>query len=96
MLDEATSAIDFETDAAIQKTLRHAFKSATILTIAHRLNTVIDSDLVLVMDGGLVAEFDAPDVLLRNPDGVFSRMVHETGEKQAAALKLASSRRLVG
>ncbi len=96
MLDEATSAIDFETDAAIQKTLRRAFKEATILTIAHRLNTVIDSDLLLVMDAGLVAEFDAPDVLLRNPDGVFSHMVSETGEKQAAALKLASSRRLLG
>ncbi len=94
MLDEATSAIDFETDAAIQKTLRNAFKKSTIITIAHRLNTVIDSDLVLVMDDGRPAEFDAPEALLRDASGIFSKMVEETGEKQAAALKMASTRRI--
>eukprot|EP01119_Soliformovum_irregulare_P026270 TRINITY_DN9993_c3_g2_i1.p1 TRINITY_DN9993_c3_g2~~TRINITY_DN9993_c3_g2_i1.p1 ORF type:complete len:1457 (+),score=483.96 TRINITY_DN9993_c3_g2_i1:233-4372(+) len=74
VMDEATAAVDFETDALIQKTIRQEFKDVTVLTIAHRINTIIDYDKVLVLDKGLVAEFDRPDVLLNDPTTIFSHM----------------------
>ncbi|CAG2115373.1 unnamed protein product, partial [Medioppia subpectinata] len=66
ILDEATAAVDLETDALIQTTIRNEFTRCTILTIAHRLHTIMDSDRVLVLDFGRVAEFDAPQTLLQN------------------------------
>jgi ATP-binding cassette subfamily C (CFTR/MRP) protein 1 len=60
MLDEATAALDLDTDAAVQRVLRKNFADRTTVTIAHRLDTVIDSDKILVMDAGKVAEFDSP------------------------------------
>jgi ATP-binding cassette subfamily C (CFTR/MRP) protein 1 len=79
LLDEATSSVDFETDELIQKTIRapEAFGGCTILTIAHRINTVIDSDKILVLDQGTVAEYDAPHVLLANPHSILSSMARE-------------------
>ena len=71
VLDEATASIDNETDERIQVLLRDRFKDSTILTIAHRLNTIIDSDRVLVMDAGVVSEYDSPQVLLANEQGAF-------------------------
>lgn len=79
LLDEATSSVDFETDSAIQRTIRTAFPGCTILTIAHRLNTIIDSDRIICMDGGHVAEFDTPAALLSNNETMFSRLVDELG-----------------
>jgi len=67
------------TDAMIQKTIRIKFQTCTVLTIAHRLNTVIDSDKVLVMDAGTMVEFDHPHNLLKNKKGVFYKMVEQTG-----------------
>ena len=79
ILDEATAAVDMETDALIQSTIRREFADCTILTIAHRLNTIIDSNRVMVLDNGLIAEFDSPDVLLQNPDSVFYSLAKDAG-----------------
>ncbi|KAL3160420.1 hypothetical protein ABBQ32_010743 [Trebouxia sp. C0010 RCD-2024] len=79
ILDEATANVDVETDALIQKTVREEFRNRTIVAIAHRLHTIIDCDMVLVMDNGLAAEWGRPATLLDNPNGTFTSMVRETG-----------------
>lgn len=75
-MDEATAAVDIETDSAIQKTLREEFSDATCLTVAHRINTIIDCDKVLVMDDGKVAEFDHPSKLLADHTSMFAALYH--------------------
>lgn len=77
VMDEATASIDNTTDAAIQRMIRENFASATILTIAHRLNTIMDSDRVLVLDDGCVAEFDSPSALI-SKGGIFASMVEKS------------------
>lgn len=71
VLDEATAAVDVETDQLIQDSIRSHFNQCTILTIAHRLNTIMDYDKVLVMDAGEIREFDSPQKLLENKNGLF-------------------------
>ena len=71
VLDEATAAVDVETDSLIQSTIRKEFTDCTIITIAHRLNTIIDSNRVLVLDQGSIAEFDTPGHLLENSESLF-------------------------
>ncbi|KAJ3411175.1 hypothetical protein HDV05_002641 [Chytridiales sp. JEL 0842] len=84
--DEATASVDMQTDDFIQKAIRRDFKDKTVITIAHRLNTVIDNDKILVLDAGTVAEFGSPLELLNRPDGIFKSMVDQTGEQSAALL----------
>ncbi|KAF9433312.1 hypothetical protein BGZ76_009620 [Entomortierella beljakovae] len=86
VLDEATASIDMITDKLLQQTIKQSFADCTVLTIAHRLNTIIESDKVLVMDGGVVAEFGEPYKLLQNPGGIFAELVNHAGE--AASKKL--------
>jgi len=87
VLDEASAAIDRETDSFIQKMLRSQFPNTTLLTIAHRLNTIIDYDKIIVMDKGRVAEIGSPRELL-GYNGMFTDMVNATGSDSAAELKL--------
>lgn len=86
VLDEATANVDPLTDAIIQNTIREKFENCTVLTIAHRLHTIMDSDKVLVMDAGQAVEFDHPHVLLQKK-GVFHSLVRQTGSVMAASLQ---------
>lgn len=87
VMDEATASIDNSTDATIQHMIRENFSEATVLTIAHRLNTIMDSDRVLVLNDGSVAEYDSPQQLLNNEQSQFKAMV----EKSKAAKELGST-----
>ncbi|KAK9448070.1 P-loop containing nucleoside triphosphate hydrolase protein [Limtongia smithiae] len=80
LLDEATASIDYHTDALIQETIRKEFAATTILTIAHRLRSIIDYDKILVLDAGLIKEYEAPHVLLQQPDSIFRSMCASSGE----------------
>ncbi|XP_074031109.1 probable multidrug resistance-associated protein lethal(2)03659 [Leptinotarsa decemlineata] len=86
VLDEATANVDPHTDGLIQETIRKKFAKCTVLTIAHRLHTIMDSDKVLVMDAGRKAEFDHPHLLLQNEAGVFYSLVMQTGKATAKNL----------
>jgi ATP-binding cassette, subfamily C (CFTR/MRP), member 4 len=82
LLDEATANIDQQTDALIQKTIREKFSDCTVLTIAHRLHTIMDSDSVLVMENGYAKEYDVPYKLLLQPFGIFRDLVNNLGEDE--------------
>ncbi|XP_030265342.1 multidrug resistance-associated protein 4-like [Sparus aurata] len=86
IIDEATANVDPRTDELIQKTIRDKFRECTVLTIAHRLNTIIDSDRILVLDNGTIQELDRPSILLQNKDGALYKMVQQMGQVEAAAL----------
>ncbi|KAL5236136.1 hypothetical protein ACI65C_003546 [Semiaphis heraclei] len=86
VLDEATANVDPQTDSLIQNTIRNKFCKCTVLTIAHRLNTVMDSDKILVIDAGTVVEFDHPYNLLKNKDGFLYKMVAQTGQNNVQSL----------
>ena len=79
ILDEATAAVDLETDDLIQATIRKEFKDCTVLTIAHRLNTIMDYDRIMVLDKGIIAEFDSPSQLLEASDSIFHSMAKDAG-----------------
>lgn len=77
ILDEATAAVDLETDDLIQSTIRQEFKGCTVLTIAHRLNTIMDYDRIMVLDKGNIVEFDSPQELLKQSSSVFYGMAKD-------------------
>ncbi|KAL9621567.1 MAG: hypothetical protein Q9160_003959 [Pyrenula sp. 1 TL-2023] len=97
VMDEATASIDYATDAKIQETLRE-LKNNTILTIAHRLQTIIDYDKVLVLEKGEVVEYDEPAALLEREGGWFRGMCETSGEWERlveGAKRAREGRRLV-
>lgn len=75
LMDEATANVDFKTDQLIQQVIRYKFTNCTVLTIAHRINTIMDYDTVIVMDNGHVVEHDTPAVLAGKADGIFRRLL---------------------
>ncbi|GAU94483.1 hypothetical protein RvY_06252-2 [Ramazzottius varieornatus] len=79
ILDEATAAIDFETDKYVQEVVRKEFADCTVITIAHRINTIMDSTRVLVMDAGRIREFDTPANLIEQPDSLFHKLAKDAG-----------------
>jgi ATP-binding cassette subfamily C (CFTR/MRP) protein 1 len=91
VLDEATAAVDVETDAMLQTTLRTSmFNNRTIITIAHRINTILDSDRIIVLDKGEVREFDSPAELVRQK-GLFFELVREAGLLNSLDMSQSSS-----
>ncbi|KAL5499199.1 hypothetical protein ACEPAH_1717 [Sanghuangporus vaninii] len=82
ILDEATAAIDYDTDALIQKTLRTEFeKDTTLLTIAHRLQTIVDYDKIMVLDAGELVEFGSPKELMEKEGGYFRSLIDESDDR---------------
>ena len=87
LLDEATSSVDSETDNLIQKTIKTEFKNRTTLTIAHRIKTILDSDKIMVLEKGVLKEFDAPNTLLKKPNSIFSKLVKESKQEEEERMK---------
>jgi len=87
VLDEATASIDSATDALIQEMLRTRFPKTTLFTVAHRLSTIIDFDVIVALDDGHVVEFGSPKQLLTNPNGVLTALVEATGPETSAELR---------
>ncbi|XP_071820673.1 ATP-binding cassette sub-family C member 4-like isoform X2 [Apostichopus japonicus] len=87
ILDEATASVDPQMDALIQHTLHSKFDHCVVITVAHRLNTIMDSNKVMVLDGGQVVEFDHPYNLLQNSAGAFSNFVSQLGPTEAKRLR---------
>ncbi|EEE61576.1 hypothetical protein OsJ_15950 [Oryza sativa Japonica Group] len=81
VLDEATASVDSATDRIIQEIIRQEFKDCTVLAIAHRMNTVIDSDLILVLGEGSILEYDTPTKLLQREDSTFSKLTKEYSQQ---------------
>ena len=82
VLDEATANIDMVTEQKVQALITTQFKGSTMLTIAHRINTIIESDRVLVLSFGQIKEFDSPANLMRNPDSEFSALIQELKKEE--------------
>ncbi|KAI4305508.1 hypothetical protein L6164_028870 [Bauhinia variegata] len=87
VLDEATASIDTATDNLIQKTIREETVGCTVITVAHRINTIIDNDLVLLLNEGKIVEYDSPYQLLENNSSSFSKMVAEFWKRSQATTK---------
>ncbi|KAL0489074.1 ATP-binding cassette, subfamily C member [Acrasis kona] len=92
VFDEATANVDYESDQLIQKTIRREFDDCTTITIAHRLDTIIDSDRVVVLDAGVVVECDTPSSLLNNSESLFYKLARENGQEYFNKLKSGASK----
>jgi len=87
VMDEATASVDYATDELISQTIRHEFAQSTILTIAHRLRTVIDYDRVMLLDLGRIVEFDRPATLIADTSSSFYALCKATGRNEFSTLK---------
>lgn len=90
---QATASIDPQTDELIQRTIRSSFAHCTVLTIAHRLHTIIDSDRILVLEKGKLVELETPAKLLRDPNSLFAKLVKETGAEESSKLRKLAAKR---
>jgi len=91
VLDEASSSVDVETDSKVQRTIQQEFKGSTLLCIAHRLNTIVYYDRIIVMDNGKVAEFDTPLALFDRADSIFRSLCNEAGLSRADIVRIRSA-----
>ena len=82
VMDEATAAVDYQTDALIQETIRSEFKDSSVLTIAHRLNTIMDYDRIVVLGAGKLLEIGSPAELMENQRGHLARLVADSNKAQ--------------
>ena len=89
VLDEATASIDNETDTILQQAIRDVFVDATVLTIAHRLHTIMDSTMIMVFDQGELKEYAQPVTLLDEPESLFSKLVDDAGSAADHLRRLA-------
>ncbi|XP_032238263.1 ATP-binding cassette sub-family C member 4-like [Nematostella vectensis] len=86
VLDEATANVDYRTDRLVQQVIRDKFADVTVLTIAHRVNTIMDYDKVVVIDTGRVVEYGEPEILARKSDGFFAHLVRSHDKKMMSGL----------
>ncbi|XP_008792063.2 ABC transporter C family member 3-like isoform X4 [Phoenix dactylifera] len=91
VLDEATASVDTATDSLIQKTLRQQFSESTVVTIAHRITSVLDSDFVLLLDNGVIVEHDTPTRLLENKSSLFANLVSEYTMRSSSSFERPSN-----
>jgi ABC-type multidrug transport system fused ATPase/permease subunit len=87
IMDEATASVDGEADKLIQESIKSFFQNTTVISIAHRLNTIADFDRVMVLDQGGLAEFATPFELLNDPNSLFSQLCDATGTANSALLR---------
>ncbi|KAJ3321210.1 Canalicular multispecific organic anion transporter 2 [Boothiomyces sp. JEL0866] len=91
VMDEATSSVDGESDQLIQKAIKEHFSETTIISIAHRLNTIAEFDRVLVLDAGELKEFDSPHILLNTPGSIFADLAEASGTANAQLIRELAS-----
>lgn len=80
-MDEATASIDEKTDHLIQRMIKVAFKNTTVITIAHRINTIMQYDKIVVLEQGDIVELDTPINLINKDTGIFASLVNEGGKE---------------
>lgn len=81
IMDEATASIDFKTEEIIQNNISEILKESTIITIAHRIKTIINFDKIISLENGEIMEFDSPKNLLKNSDGIFYNLYNKSNLK---------------
>ncbi|KAK3746327.1 hypothetical protein QZH41_008505, partial [Actinostola sp. cb2023] len=88
VMDEATANVDYATDSLIQNTIRTKFKECTVITIAHRLNTIMDYDKILLLENGRVIDFDTPQALIAKDHGILTQLLMSFSQKEADTLQV--------
>jgi len=90
-MDEASASLDFETDQKIRRFVEEELANCTVITIAHRLNTVMNSHRIMVLDAGRVVEFDSPQALCSNPSSYFSKLLQDASSHTLQRIPMSSS-----
>lgn len=84
LVDEATASIDYNSDAMLQKIIREQLKDSTMFTIAHRIDTIMSSDRIMVLDKGTILEFDSPQALLQRQESIFRKLYKESHNRDSS------------